>query len=95
MIPIPLDTLLQLIRAASGTGYSGWLKEIAAKQGILTHELPAISKRSNNPADISRATVWRWNKESNLPKPVKFNGSTRWKLSDLEAWEQQKSGSAM
>lgn len=48
------ETLLQLIRAASGTGYSGWLKEIAAKQGILTHELPAISKRSNNPADISR-----------------------------------------
>ena len=54
MIAIPLDTLLQLIRAASGTGYSSWLKEIAAKQGILTHELPAISKRSNNPADISR-----------------------------------------
>jgi predicted DNA-binding transcriptional regulator AlpA len=45
--------------------------------------------------EVSRATVWRWNKESNLPKPVKFNGSTRWKLSDLEAWEQQKSGSAM
>ena len=54
MIPIPLDTLFQLTRAASGTGYSCWINEIAAKQGILTHELPAISKRSNNPADISR-----------------------------------------
>lgn len=54
MIAIPLDTLFQLTRAASGTGYSCWINEIAFKQGILTHELPAISKRSNNPADISR-----------------------------------------
>lgn len=51
---VPLDTLFQLTRAASGTGYSCWINEIAFKQGILTHELPAISKRSNNPADISR-----------------------------------------
>lgn len=88
MIAIPLDTLLQLIRAASGTGYSGWLKEIAAKQGILTHELPAISKRSNNPADISRklnARIaplgWRIEKKVN----TKPNESWAWFLLPIDS----------
>jgi prophage regulatory protein len=40
--------------------------------------------------EVSRATIWRWCKEDNLPKPKKLNGSTRWLLSDLEAWEQRE-----
>ena len=40
--------------------------------------------------EVSRPTIWRWQKENNLPKPKKLNGSTRWLLSDLEAWEQQE-----
>jgi predicted DNA-binding transcriptional regulator AlpA len=37
--------------------------------------------------NVSRPTVWRWTKENNLPQPIKLNGSTRWKLTDLEDWE--------
>jgi len=41
---------------------------------------------------VSRCSIWRWIKESNFPKPVKFSkGCTRWKLSDIEKWEQEKS----
>lgn len=41
--------------------------------------------------DSSRATVWRWVKEGQLPRPVKLtNGSTRWKITDLEAWEAKQ-----
>lgn len=39
---------------------------------------------------VSRPTIWRWTKNGNLPKPVKLGaGSTRWRASDLEAWENQ------
>jgi len=41
-----------------------------------------------NRYEVSRATIWRWVQENNLPKPSKLNGSTRWKLADLVAWEQ-------
>jgi len=44
--------------------------------------------------EVSRATIWRWNKERHLPQPIKLNGSTRWKLSDLEAWEAKQEGAS-
>lgn len=41
--------------------------------------------------DSSRATIWRWVQEGKLPKPVKLtNGTTRWKLCDLEKWEAEQ-----
>lgn len=41
--------------------------------------------------DTSRNTVWRWTREGKLPKPVRLsNGTTRWKLSDLERWESSQ-----
>lgn len=39
---------------------------------------------------VSRPTIWRWTKNGKFPKPVKLGaGSTRWRASDLEAWENQ------
>ncbi len=39
---------------------------------------------------VSRPTIWRWTKNGNFPKPVKLGaGSTRWRASDLETWENQ------
>lgn len=39
---------------------------------------------------VSRPTIWRWTKNGNFPKPVKLGvGSTRWRATDLEAWENQ------
>ena len=46
---------------------------------------------------VSVATVWRWTKEleRGFPKPVSLSpGCTRWRLSDLEAWEAARSASA-
>lgn len=38
---------------------------------------------------ISRSSVWRWRKKGKIPEPIKFGeDSTRWSLSELEAWEQ-------
>ena len=43
--------------------------------------------------EVSRATIWRWTQEGHLPKPIKFSaGCTRWKLSDIEAWEAEREG---
>jgi len=39
----------------------------------------------------SRATIWRWVRHYQFPKPVKLSpGCTRWKLSDIEKWEADK-----
>jgi len=36
---------------------------------------------------VSRATIYRWTKEGNFPKPVKLGANmVRWKTSDIEAW---------
>ena len=43
---------------------------------------------------VNRQTVWRWRKKDpTFPKPIKLShGTTRWYLSDLEAWEATKIG---
>lgn len=51
---LPQSIIDDLRRACSGTGYACWITEISNNPGILTHQLPQQSKRSNNPADISR-----------------------------------------
>ena len=45
--------------------------------------------------ESSRATVWRWVKTGQFPKPVKLAaGTTRWRLADLEQWEATQGGEA-
>lgn len=39
---------------------------------------------------VCRTTIWRWSREAGFPKPVKFGGATRWRLTEIEAWEMQK-----
>lgn len=37
---------------------------------------------------VSRATIWRWTNERGFPAPVKLSPQiTRWKWSDVTAWE--------
>jgi len=44
---------------------------------------------------VSRTTIWRWVKEASFPKPIKVtSGSTRWKIEDVEQWENTKRGNA-
>ena len=45
---------------------------------------------------VNRATIWRWadkRNKRNFPQPVKLSpGCSRWKLSDVEAWEAKQGG---
>ncbi|MDS1310507.1 helix-turn-helix transcriptional regulator [Marinobacter xiaoshiensis] len=41
--------------------------------------------------EVSRVTPWRWAKKGAFPSPVKLGPNcTRWKLSDIQAWEAGK-----
>ena len=45
--------------------------------------------------EVSRVTPWRWAKKGAFPSPVKLGPNcTRWKLSDVEAWEASKGAAA-
>ena len=45
--------------------------------------------------EVSRVTPWRWAKKNAFPSPVKLGPNcTRWKLSDVEAWEASKGAAA-
>lgn len=36
----------------------------------------------------SRATIWRWVETLGFPKPIRISPCcTRWRLSDVQAWE--------
>ena len=36
---------------------------------------------------VSPATIYRWIKEGNFPKPVRLGANmVRWKVSDIESW---------
>lgn len=41
---------------------------------------------------VSRPTIWRWLRtDPQFPKPLKLSpGATRWRLADLERWEQAR-----
>jgi prophage regulatory protein len=45
---------------------------------------------------VHRTTPWRWAKSANtFPKPVMLTpGCTRWKLSEIEAWEASRADAA-
>lgn len=40
---------------------------------------------------VSVPTLWRWVKDGKFPQPVKLGpGSTRWRESDVLAWERTR-----
>lgn len=40
---------------------------------------------------VGRSTIHRWVAMGEFPKPVKLSqGCTRWRLDDVEAWEQTR-----
>jgi prophage regulatory protein len=49
-----------------------------------------------NRYNIARPTVWRWHREqANFPRAIRLTaGCTRWKLSEIEAWEAAKEEAA-
>lgn len=53
-IAILSDEELNRICKLLCTKYASWVRVVARNPGILTHELPAMLRPSNNPAAISR-----------------------------------------
>lgn len=40
---------------------------------------------------VSTDTIWRWKRNGNFPKARKLSdGTTRWLLADIEAWEAER-----
>lgn len=57
----------------------------------MNTETYLTDKQVANRYNTGRATPWRWCKVSDFPKPVRLSdGCTRWRLSDLEKWEEQR-----
>lgn len=46
--------------------------------------------------NVTRPTIWRWTRENpEFPKPVQLSpGCTRWKISEVEAWEKSATAAA-
>lgn len=43
---------------------------------------------------VSVPTIWRWSRENRLPAPFRLGpASTRWRLSEIEAWEKKRGDS--
>lgn len=66
-------------------------------QAAISHPTTKIylsDKQVAQRYEVSRKTVWYWAANNPaFPKPVKLSpGCTRWKLSDIEAWEAGKGG---
>lgn len=40
---------------------------------------------------IGRSTVWRYVKQGKLPKPIKWQGNTVWRVKDLEEFIERLS----
>lgn len=67
-------------------------KETADAVGIVYLSDQMIAGRYS----VSRQTVWRWLKtDPTFPKPISLSpGCTRWKASELDAWEAARSRAA-
>lgn len=46
---------------------------------------------------VSRVTIWRWTKrDPDFPQPARLGpGCTRWRMADIELWEQTIVGRTM
>lgn len=51
----------------------------------------ASDKQLSEFLEVSRQTIWRWVREGKFPVPLKLGPNcTRWKISDVKAWEAGK-----
>ena len=54
-------------------------------------EIYTTDKKLGERYNTHRATIWRWVHSRNFPQPVKLSpGCTRWKIADVENWEQNR-----
>lgn len=55
------------------------------------HHRYASDKQLSDFLEVSRQTIWRWVREGKFPAPIKLGPNcTRWRLSDVQAWEASR-----
>ncbi len=53
----------------------------------------ATTKSKNGKFPVSPATIWRWVKEGDFPKPFKLGkNKTVWDAGEVNAWIEEKKG---
>lgn len=57
-------------------------EELASKLLVSAEELATI-------LDVSQRTIWRLLSARQIPSPVRFGGTVRWRLSEVNAWIEQ------
>lgn len=62
---------LHVYKSGENKGKTRKLKAKPARQGMLP---------------VSEKTIWTWVRDGQFPKPIKMNGRTLWRLSDIEEW---------
>lgn len=68
---------------------------------IRISELASIPGRNGRPArqgrlPVSCATIWRWVKLGEFPKPVRLGPQvTAWRMQDIEHWEAEHASWAL
>jgi excisionase family DNA binding protein len=59
------------------------------------HERWLSDRQAAERLGIHRKSVWQWVREGRFPAPVKLSAhTTRWRLSEIEAWERARASEA-
>ncbi len=79
---IPLASLLQAVAA------TGALPGGLGETYLDVSDLQARYR-------VGRSTIWNWSADPDFPRPIRLSGKcTRWRLSDLTAWEARRAAEA-
>lgn len=62
---------IHVYKTGENAGKTRKLKAKPARQGLLP---------------VSEKTIWEWSRDGKFPKPLKMNGRTVWRLSDVQDW---------
>lgn len=66
---------IHVYKTGQNAGKTRKLKAKPAREGLLP---------------VSEKTVWTWVRENKFPRPIKLNGRTVWRLSDVESWLREQ-----
>ena len=63
-----------------------WLHKGAIMDEQITSNRLLTLNQVQPQVQLSRVTIWRWEKEGKFPKHIKLGRSIRWRESDIQAW---------
>lgn len=82
--------LCRVRNASPGQGIAVWPNRRKPTVTIPSENLYLSVDQVSSRFSVSKDSIWRWRRDGEFPAPVKLGGrTTRWRLSDIEAWESQ------